>query len=478
MDVTEPVYTVRKYKSLGKNKPWAVLKDGNKVRQAETQEKALQLVALLEQDREAELPSRARLVENEVFSLHDGPRVLDFSDYSIDRAQLLETLEQNKLPLEVCIMHTLVTDCPHHNSCTADWFIEKKLMPWVWQYTINCEDAVLLFKADNCHQFKSARVAHKVARWRESPVSKDTSFVQTNFEEKHGKDIVDPEQGRNKWLVFQQEMRSTIEAPTNMETSESAHKFLKGNCTKTQRTMEEKKGKGILVREYHYAARKDIPLLATTPEVHTLLNEEGKNCTEKSHLFYEDHDINNVRCREYACLTCEACMQLKFHQCALGWDKVGPIHRCKIRKVSGGLEYERVTNQAAREMAEQVAIGDILGSECTNTTEPYLISRALSALTPNPDGISCHWMGHIEAGTPYIKCKKYCKNSEFNYSEMVYEFLLPFDDLKLVLKKSNHITPARSSARAGARRHDIIELDENELTLLQLRSHSSSVASS
>jgi len=134
---------------------------------------------------------------NDQFFMENG-------QYIPSREEVLAILQKHGLPPEVCIMHTMITDSPQHNSACAQYFIRKKLMPWIWQYTQGCENAVLIFRADNCHQFKSARVARFVASWREEECSKDTSIISTNSEEKHGKDLVDPEQERNKWLCYKQ----------------------------------------------------------------------------------------------------------------------------------------------------------------------------------------------------------------------------------------------------------------------------------
>jgi len=161
---------------------------------------------------------------------------------------------------------------------------------------------------------------------------------------------------------------------------------------------------------------------------------------------------------------------LNFSRCHLGALRVGAINRCRIHLESGGLCSEKVTAHESVEMAKsKVKIGSILGSECANSTEPYVISRAISEVKDNPEGTHCHWMGAIEGGMPYIECKKYRKNSELNYSEIEYTFKMPADDLKIVFEKQKHVEPTRSSARISQDRHGIIDLDSSEMLTLQLR---------
>ena len=272
-------------------------------------------------------------------------------------------------------------------------------------------------------------------------------------------------------------MKSTYEEPTNFESSETLYTWLRAKHRVTQKSFAEKKGKGIFFREFHWATRADIPLLAATAEVETLKDENSKPCTEKSHLFYEDKEVDHIKCREYACLTCPECMKLQFHKCVLGWKRVGVTHRCQIRMKASYRDSERFTASAGLRMAADLQAGCIIGAECANTTEPYIIANTLSALQENLDGVRCHWMGAIEPGMPYIECKKYRRNSEHNYSEIEYKFMLAAEDLRIIFMKHKHIQPSRSSSRVSTPQHDIVQLDEAEVIALQLRTRSAGSSS-
>lgn len=69
-------------------------------------------------------------------------------------------------------------------------------------------------------QFLSGRHFRFVSEWCKHDVTKETRLVWSHFEEMHGKDMSDWECGRQKWLLFCQEMRHTKEKPTWMRTSE------------------------------------------------------------------------------------------------------------------------------------------------------------------------------------------------------------------------------------------------------------------
>ena len=144
-----------------------------------------------------------------------------FEDYGLSRAATLETLSKRSLKPEVAIMHSGITQNPHHNTATVQYFIKEKLLPWVWKYTTGLEDAVFYFRSDNCAgQFLSGRHFRFISEWSKMECAKETRCIWSHFEEKHGKDMSDWELGRQKWLLYCQEMRHTKENPTWMRTSD------------------------------------------------------------------------------------------------------------------------------------------------------------------------------------------------------------------------------------------------------------------
>ena len=143
-----------------------------------------------------------------------------FEDYELSRSEISATLQKHGLKPEVAIMHTGITQSPHHNTATVQYFFLEKMMPWVWKYTRGLENAVFYVRSDNCAgQFLSGRHFRFISDWSKNEAAKETSLIWSHFEEKHGKDMSDWECGRQKWLLFCQEMRHTIETPTWMRTS-------------------------------------------------------------------------------------------------------------------------------------------------------------------------------------------------------------------------------------------------------------------
>jgi hypothetical protein len=82
----------------------------------------------------------------------------------------------------------------------------------------------------------------------------------------------------------------------------------------------------------------------------------------------------------------------------------GPVLMKEVKLKSGSRDsaietrYCSVLQAAGGALAAQVKAGTIVGSECTNETEPHIVSMALSEekVWSGPDDRS--WMGTITAG--------------------------------------------------------------------------------
>lgn len=258
-----------------------------------------------------------------------------------------------------------------------------------------------------------------------------------------------------------------------METSREVFDYLDQHHRKTGRDMEDKKGRGTYLRVYHYAEYNEIPPLAKLAEIKTLEDENRKPCTEVSHFWLETRQLDEIMCREYACLTCAKCSVLKFRHCELGWKRVGVLHTCLIRREHGGREEPRVTIATALEQAATVKEGDLIGAECANTTEPYIVARVTKALHKLGQVFKCPWMGTYEPNTPLLNCVKYEKrNSDGMYAEMhKRSFTLAAEDLRIVFKEHTEVQPQRASGRNAQARVPIVKLSRCELDTLRLRVH-------
>lgn len=76
-------------------------------------------------------------------------------------------------------------------------------------------------------------------------------------------------------------------------------------------SLEEKKGKGILNRVYHWMEAKSIRPLSALAEVDTL---EG-SCTLSGHFFANCGIVGKILVKKLACLNCANCRQHDYHQC-------------------------------------------------------------------------------------------------------------------------------------------------------------------
>jgi hypothetical protein len=144
---------------------------------------------------------------------------------------------------------------------------------------------------------------------------------------------------------------------------------------------------------------KSIRPLSAFAEVKTL---DG-SITMKSHFFSNCGQTGYIQVREIACLTCTSCQDHKYRQCE-NVSFCGGLLTKPVSLKRGGRDeavetrYCNQLKENGTELAKQVQPGTMVGSECTNETEPYIVSLALSAekIWEGEPGKS--WMGRIEAG--------------------------------------------------------------------------------
>ena len=165
------------------------------------------------------------------------------------------------------------------------------------------------------------------------------------------------------------------------------------------RSLKEKKGKGIYMRAYHWMPAKSIRPLSAFAEVKTL---DG-SITMKSHFFSNCGQTGYIQVREIACLTCASCREHRYRLCK-NVSFCGGLLTKHVTLKSGGRDEvveTRYCNQLKEngvELAKQVEPGTMVGSECTNETEPYIVSLALSAEKVWEGEPGHSWMGRIIAG--------------------------------------------------------------------------------
>merc|ERR1711998_77700 len=89
-------------------------------------------------------------------------------------------------------------------------------------------------------------------------------------------------------------------------------------------TATKEEVQGALRREVkaHTAESKAIRPLSSLAEIKTIKDHQGNGVTQLGHLWYEYKQPGWIKTREYPCLTCENCSQLKFPSCVFGTARV------------------------------------------------------------------------------------------------------------------------------------------------------------
>ena len=145
----------------------------------------------------------------------------------------------------------------------------------------------------------------------------------------------------------------------------------------------------------------------------------GDGLTDCSHFFVGDRFVGFLNVRGVACLNCPACRDGDFTaasvaQCA-NKRFCGEVHRPMVRLKSGAREDAPRTRYSVSEngikVAGAVRMNEIVGAECANETEPYILFKALStAYTVTADMYATmeseykhNWMGEVRPDDLVIK---------------------------------------------------------------------------
>ena len=156
--------------------------------------------------------------------------------------EALRVCAKNKLPPEVIVMHFGITSNPHHDTAGIQHYFKHNLYPWLKKYT-NSIGAHHIVRSDGCSgQMKSGRHFRWVSNFHTEDWNLDHIFLWTHSESAHGKDRVDSECGRMKYILRCHEMRDTFEAPTQLKSSREQFELLDKQYSVTRRTHAEKKG--------------------------------------------------------------------------------------------------------------------------------------------------------------------------------------------------------------------------------------------
>ena len=124
-----------------------------------------------------------------------------------------------------------------------------------------------------------------------------------------------------------------------------------------------------------------------------------------------------------------------------------------------------------KDRSHRVKPGDLIGAECVNDTEPFIVCEVVKGFAVWKGEPSRSWMGMIKADDEYITCKKYeRRNSESLYAEIDKQFYLLAGDTRIIFQKHRQIERERSSKRhKGVVAAKIYLLDDGELEMLKNR---------
>ena len=289
-----------------------------------------------------------------------------------------ELLKTEDLPPLVTITHVMVSPNPYHDTAVVQYFWKNRPFPWIWENTVGLEGGDMFVRSDNCAgQFKSGRHFRFISEHSSLPHSRGMKLLWSHSEPCHGKDLSDPECGRCKFVLEQEEMRHTDDHETEMKTSKEAYNFLVENCEWTDKNIFQKKGKGIYRRKFHFVDRKEAPSLNALAEITTIKGSDSW------HMFYDTGEWRNILVRDLACFSCDECKQMRWGYC-LKQTMFGPTLKKDVKlktkaRVSAPLTKSRIIKDA-KDLALKVVHGDILGVECAAEQEPYVILKATGSV--------------------------------------------------------------------------------------------------
>jgi hypothetical protein len=140
------------------------------------------------------------------------------------------------------------------------------------------------------------------------------------------------------------------------------------------------------------------------------------------------------------------------------------------RDVAAETRYSTAVMEAGLARAAKVQANTMVGSECTNETEPYIISVALSSeqIWEGPDSRS--WMGTIQAGDKYIHATKLIRGAtELMYVASDRDFYINSEDVRVINMQHQEVQVRRSARQLAAPSKPTYEFNIDEIALLQMR---------
>ena len=147
-----------------------------------------------------------------------------------------------------------------------------------------------------------------------------------------------------------------------------------------------------------------------------------------------------------------------------------------MKKKAGGGERAAETRMSTRvqedglRRAKRVRAGMLFGSECTNSTEPYIVSVALDGEKVWAGEDESCWMGKITVGARYIRSRKCKKGADgLLYTTTDCEFNLSSEDVRVAEMQHSEVEARRSSRSSVVSNVKTFKLEPASIEKLKLR---------
>lgn len=172
----------------------------------------------------------------------------------------------------------------------------------------------------------------------------------------------------------------------------------------------------------------------------------GSGITDISHFFAGDAYVGFLNVRPVACLNCSGCCNGNFTAANCeNRRSCGEVERPPVLLKSGAREDTAQTRYSVTENGKKVAMavrdGEIVGAECANETEPYILFKALGVAyevtedeyAKKTGEYKHNWMGEVKPGDWVIKGLKFDRRAGDLYSDTEKIFCLFIEDTRGVV---------------------------------------------
>ena len=150
--------------------------------------------------------------------------------------------------------------------------------------------------------------------------------------------------------------------------------------------------------------------------------------------------------------------------------RVNTVRTCEIKFAAGGRLEEKETGRRGLQRSKEARQGDLIGAECANDTEPYVICEVLRELKVWTGAPGRSWMGTIKDGDEYLTLKKYeRRKSDVLYAETDREFYLLAADCHIIFRNHSEMQRARQSQRSAHGAVKLYVLAQDEIDILKNR---------